>query len=132
MEDMKRRNFIVLSGLGVTALAFSTWYFKFRTPDPQTLMSEPELLSYIWDGATINAIGQQYRSLNPKEDDKAALTALLQVHVTEDMEQTATNFNAQLTTDFKHGNTLMIDGWILSLTEARQCALFSIIEKQAA
>lgn len=125
---MKRRDFVVLTGLGAAGLAFSTWYFKFRVPEPESLLSEPELLSYIWDGATIRSIGEQYRALSIDEDDQKKLTDLLSVHVTDDLEETAANFNIQLATDYEDGRTLMIDGWILSLTEARQCALFSIVE----
>jgi hypothetical protein len=29
--------------------------------------------------------------------------------------------------DFAHGRTVIVDGWILSVTEARQCALFSLL-----
>jgi hypothetical protein len=30
--------------------------------------------------------------------------------------------------DFKTGKIAVIKGWVLSLTEARQCALFSILQ----
>jgi hypothetical protein len=29
--------------------------------------------------------------------------------------------------DFAHGRTVVVDGWVLSVTEARQCALFSLL-----
>jgi hypothetical protein len=29
--------------------------------------------------------------------------------------------------DFEKGRTVVLNGWILSLTEARQCALFSLV-----
>jgi len=28
--------------------------------------------------------------------------------------------------DFETGNTVLVKGWVLSVTEARQCALFSL------
>jgi hypothetical protein len=28
--------------------------------------------------------------------------------------------------DFAAGRTVMLDGWVLAVTEARQCALFSL------
>jgi hypothetical protein len=28
--------------------------------------------------------------------------------------------------DFAAGRTVVVDGWVLSVTEARQCALFSL------
>ena len=30
--------------------------------------------------------------------------------------------------DFRENRTIMIDGWMLSITEARQCALYSLKE----
>jgi hypothetical protein len=32
----------------------------------------------------------------------------------------------QIKNDFGTGNVVIIDGWILAITEARQCALFSL------
>jgi hypothetical protein len=29
--------------------------------------------------------------------------------------------------DFADGHTVLVDGWVLSVTEARQCALFSLL-----
>ena len=30
--------------------------------------------------------------------------------------------------DFEGGNTVIVSGWVLSVTEARQCALFSLTQ----
>jgi hypothetical protein len=38
----------------------------------------------------------------------------------------ATTLDQQIKNDFITGNMVMVDGWILSVTEARQCALFSL------
>jgi hypothetical protein len=29
--------------------------------------------------------------------------------------------------DFAEGRTVLLDGWVLSVTEARQCALYSLL-----
>ena len=34
----------------------------------------------------------------------------------------------KVTEDFNAGNTILIDGWLLSKTEARQCAFLSMSE----
>jgi len=35
--------------------------------------------------------------------------------------------NEQVQLDFARGRTVMLNGWVLSVTEARQCALFSLL-----
>jgi len=34
----------------------------------------------------------------------------------------------QIRDDFGAGRTVVVDGWLLSVTEARQCALYSTLE----
>jgi hypothetical protein len=36
------------------------------------------------------------------------------------------NIEGMIHTDFLTDKTLIINGWVLSVTEARQCALFSL------
>jgi hypothetical protein len=37
------------------------------------------------------------------------------------------SIDRQVTDDFAAGRTAVVDGWVLSVTEARQCALFSLL-----
>jgi len=37
-------------------------------------------------------------------------------------------FNTKTVEDFNTGQTVIINGWVLSRTEARQCALFAILQ----
>ena len=125
---MKRRKFILLSGIGVSAIAISTWYYKFNIPEHHRLLSEPELLSYIWDDTTIIEIGEIYRNKFSDENSESKLIKQL-----SDYESTETTISTevlrqQITDDFSKGNTVMIDGWVISKTEARQCALFSLTQ----
>ena len=122
---MKRRNFVLLTGLGISAVAFPTWYYKYRDLEYDQLLTEPVLLSYIWDGSTINEIGVVYREQFSDENSERELVTLLSNDVSADL--TTTNMlQQQITDDFKAGNTIIISGWVLSKTEARQCALFSL------
>ena len=124
---MKRRKFILLSGLGVSAIAIPTWYYKFNIPEYYQ-PSKPELLSYIWDDTTIIEIGEIYRNQFSDENSESKLVKQLSDY--ESTETSAINevLQQQITTDYNTGNTVMIDGWILSRTEARQCALFSLTQ----
>ncbi len=125
---MKRRNFVILGGLGIIAIAIPTWYFKYRNPEKDQLLSEPELLSHIWDGATISEIGSIYREKFSDENNEQKLVALLLNNASIDDNQNGERLNQQITKDYKTDNTIMIDGWVLSKTEARQCALFSLTQ----
>lgn len=125
---MKRRNFILLSTGGVAALAIPTWYNLYGPFDYNPLLVEPELLSYIWDNNTISEIGQNYRQLFPNENTERRLVSLLTEHISSDSISFNEEVNNQIQEDYKDGRIVMLDGWLLSVTEARQCALFSLTQ----
>lgn len=126
---MKRRQFILWSGLGISAVAIPTWYFKFYTPEYDQLLTEPELLSHIWDGNTIGEIGEAYCKKFPNENSERKLVKLLSDYASADeLTKTIEILRQQITEDYRQKNTVMIGGWVLSKTEARQCALFSLTQ----
>lgn len=125
---MKRRNFVLLTGLGISAIALPTWYYKYRDLKYNQLLAEPELLSHIWDGNTISEIGETYREQFSDENSERQLVTLLSNHVLTDLATITELLRKRIKNDYKTGNTVIIDGWILSKTEARQCALSSTIE----
>lgn len=125
---MKRRKFILLSGLGISAIAIPTWYYKFNIPENHQLLSEPELLSYIWDDTTIIEIGKIYRNQFSNENSESKLVKQLSDYESTETSTITEVLQQQITADYNTGNTVVIDGWILSRTEARQCALFSLTQ----
>jgi len=125
---MKRRNFVLLTGVGISTIALPTWYYNYRDLEYDQLLTEPELLSYIWDGSTISEIGEIYRTQFSGENSERELVTLLSNNVSADLTTTTEMLQQQITDDYKTGNTIMVDGWILSKTEARQCALFSLTQ----
>jgi len=92
-------------------------------------LARPELLAAL-GGAAVRAIGERYRAMSPAEADVAALR-----HAIDDSRPfTARFFGAGnphidelVRDDFAHGRTVVIEGWLLSVTEARQCALYSFL-----
>ena len=124
---MKRKKFILLSGLGISAIAVPTWYFNFCEIEYESSLKNPELLSHLLDNKSIIEIGELYLKQVPNENSERKLVSLLR-------NSTSLNINIddivqqQITNDYKSGETIMIDGWILSKTEARQCALFSLTQ----
>lgn len=123
---MKRTQFILLSGLGIPAIALPTWYFKFYTPEYDKLLTEPELLSHLWDGTTIGDIGKTYRKQFSDENSEGKLVKLLSDFASTESTIPIELLRQQIAEDYHQSNTVMVDGWILSRTEARQCALFSL------
>lgn len=125
---MDRRSFIRLAGattLGVAAAAGCAG----RSPSDARALARPELLVALGD-APVRAIGARYRAMTAGERDADAL---------RDAIVSSRPFRARLVgaasppiaemirDDFEHGRTVLVDGWLLSVTEARQCALYSLL-----
>ncbi|MDH5598629.1 MAG: hypothetical protein OEY34_05870 [Cyclobacteriaceae bacterium] len=122
---MNRRNFL-LGATGAVAISIPVFYFLWqKNVDPG--IAEPRALSLICDTETIHAIGKQYRIQVPDENSTNKLVRLLNPGESPVNEAFLHNLSEKITRDFISGDTIIINGWILSLTEARQCALFSLI-----
>ncbi len=89
----------------------------------------PISLSNKGSNQTLINIGNTYRKLTD-ENNKIYLEELLfEDRVIPDNE-IKNLLKTKVTEDFDNGNTILIDGWLLSITEARQCALLSIAEEK--
>jgi len=124
---MQRRNFILLSAAAVAAVGTSYWYLNYYNQECNSSIVEPKSLSYIWDRDTIISVGTNYRKQLPEENNEKSLIKLLSDNTNDDISAIEV-LKKEIKNDFEKGNTVMINGWILSVTEARQCALFSIIQ----
>jgi hypothetical protein len=124
---MKRRKFIILSGIGATAFTLPSACLKARIPEYDPLLAEPELLSFIWDTETMIAIGNLFRELTPGERSEAELVTALLRERPDEITSALQKINSRVQTDYEENDLVMLEGWILSRTEARQCALLSLI-----
>jgi hypothetical protein len=123
---MDRRSFIRFAGF--TALAFSTADCGAGGVDARSL-AQPELLSALGDGS-IRAIGARYRAMSPAEQDVGALRHSINASrpLTERIFGPRNPRIGELVRDdFARGRTVVVEGWLLSVTEARQCALYSLL-----
>ncbi len=125
---MKRRDFVVLSGTGLTALTIPAACYRFGKPEYDPLLAEPGFLSYIWDTDTMLEIGNLYRGLMPEEDSEANLVSALLGRSTETPVSPQQFLAERVKSDYQDNELVLLDGWILSRTEARQCALLSLIQ----
>lgn len=129
---MKRRTFIFLAAgaAAITILPLVRYKQGKFTPDDPLL--RPEVLARFCDEKEICAIGKSYRSLVPVEDNKKKLEELILTNndgkkeSTESKSAISTLIEEKIRQDFEQGRTVVADGWIISETEARQCALVSI------
>lgn len=87
----------------------------------------------LCDAPTIQKIGEAYRTKVPAESGKEALTERLLEDssgnpLSEKTDNTAIHafLNDKIKQDFEAGRIVTLHGWMLSETEARQCALFSL------
>lgn len=123
---MKRRNFALLTAAGITAVTLPSWVYP-RIPDYNPIVADPEMLSLIWDEDTILAVGKAYQKNNPYENNEHNLVKLLTRNISADADKTPKLLQQRIVQDYKQGKMVMVEGWLLSVTEARQCALFSIL-----
>ena len=134
---MKRRNFIITTAL--SAAAVSLPFMNCTGPDPELdkKISIPEVLSQTYDENTIREIGLAYGKVYPDEYNISTLEGLLKKNtdgkiISASMQKTEINaqLDSQVKNDFAAGQTIVLNGWVLSLTEARQCALYTLISKK--
>jgi hypothetical protein len=131
---MKRRTFILLSGLGISGVGVSLLDLFDVGTSERNLYARPRVLSQLCDSETIKHLGDAYLQLNPPERDKKRLMKKLfgraiNVDTLRDrdipvIEERLENF---IKNDFSNGATVILKGWILSFTEARQCALYTML-----
>lgn len=121
---MKRRDFVILTAAGATAIALPSAYYYFGDVDYDIALTTPESLSLIWDDQTIKSVGAAYLRQVPDEASVRDLVGNLPNSSSAVLEEV-------IRKDFNTGNHVIVDGWILSVTEARQCALASIAEPKS-
>ena len=118
---MKRRQFLQISVAGGVFAFTGTSLLTARSISA----TPPEGLQRLFGNIDqIRKLGDAYLSANPGERDIGALQAL--TVPAEDLRLAADAIG----TDFATGNVVQLDGWILSRTEARHCALYSLLRSE--
>lgn len=127
---MDRSVFLKLSAFTAAAISLS---LQGCSDDEMTVaLSKPGFFSRFADQQTIVDAGTGYLKTVSAENSKRQLVELLKENIDTTVKDNAAIQSAidkKVQYDFDTGNTVTANGWILSLTEARQCALFSLIKK---
>ena len=114
---MQRRTFIEFLGYGAafSAIPFGCSYLSPVTIHPA--WEKPTFLTLIWGLDEIHLAGKSY-SITSNEKSQRELAKGFPESAT-----TSEAIEELIKSDFTSGRTVVVNGWILSVTEARQCAL---------
>ena len=129
---MKRREFIGIAAFGAAGAVLPTARADVTLA---STLAHPRLIEILHDARIVAELGTRYRERVPGEDNADLLTHAILGHTRSDLQapslaESATlraHLDALVRADFAEGRTILLDGWIVSLTEARQCALFSML-----
>ena len=127
---LDRRTFLHLTALGaVTSLSSAAGLTSSGPTYTVSALEQPELLA-LMSAELVRVLGRRYRQVVPNENDVRALRAAIAARIPWTDTLTGSLESAVLSLiqrDFAEGRTVVLDGWILSVTEARQCALHSLL-----
>jgi hypothetical protein len=130
---MQRRQFIELTAMGGTVILVTGMSCNRRQPVSHDILGKPEELAQICDLKTLKEIGMAYRGQTGSEMDADKLANLLltdssgnPVSSESDQSFIQSLMREKIEHDFETGNIVIVKGWILSVTEARQCALLFV------
>jgi hypothetical protein len=121
---MDRRRFVQVASAGMVA-ALTSWGCA-DNPEHVRELARPALLEMLGPERT-REIGTAYRAAAPQESTAAALrSAIYSSRSGWFALRSNRSIDAQVHDDFETGRTVLVSGWVLSQTEARQCALYSL------
>jgi hypothetical protein len=121
---MDRRRFLEVTAAGIVA-AVTSWGCA-DNPEHVRDLAQPDVLEMFGPERT-REIGTRYRSAFPQESTAAALRSAISSSRRRGFARRfSRSIDAQVHDDFEDGRTVLVGGWVLSQTEARQCALYSL------
>lgn len=120
--------------MGLAAMAIPLLDCTSRNRGIKKNLIPPSFLSRICDAKTIREIGKNYNMRFPARAREDSLVDLLLTEKTghelsrqSGETETGSFLEKKVQKDFNTGNTVVMNGWVLSVTEAQQAALFSIL-----
>lgn len=128
---MKRREFLGLTATGAAGLILPAAAGG-RGTEATTLsmLAATQLLAVVHDARIVAEIGRRYRELVPAENDVAGLAGAILNDVEPGADQALPErLDACIRRDFAGGRIVTLDGWVVAVTEARQCALYSLVAR---
>lgn len=124
---LDRRRFLQLTAAGIVVSVTSSACAGDSDDDARPV-ELPQLLGML-GGERVRELGAHYRAAVPNENSAAALRAAISDAGRRRLRlpwMRRPSMEQQVQDDFAAGRTVLVQGWVLSATEARQCALFSL------
>jgi hypothetical protein len=120
--ELNRRRFLQVGALGVVAAVIQTC----REERARSL-DEPALIATLGP-ERVTQLGVRYRAQTPGENSGDTLRSAIER--SRGSKLLAKSIDDVVEDDFANGRTVLVDGWVLSVTEARQAALLSISHRE--
>ena len=130
---MNRKKFLIISALAVAAISVPVAIkLNHRRKVRDKPLEQPRILGNFCNEKDIQEIGVAYRKENPNESQEQQLIELLLENDAGKKINSSDNsavsdwLDQKTLQEFKSDKTIVVAGWVISVTEARQCALFSL------
>ncbi len=127
---MKRRVFITAASIITVGLPVA--YYIGKQKNQTNPLITPEFLLNFCDERVLNDIGTAYMLQTPAENEKEKLVNLILTDAkgsklnSSEWQNVKEHVNQKIHEEFTDNKTIILKGWIITITEARQCALFSL------
>jgi hypothetical protein len=124
---LDRRRFLQITAAGVVA-TLTTSALAGEVGFDASALERPELLTMLGP-ERVRELGIRYRAAKPSERTASSLRAAISKGEPGTLGlrwSSRGSIEKKIQDDFAAGQTVLVDGWVLSVTEARQCALFSL------
>lgn len=116
--NLDRRRFLQVTAIGVIAALAE----PACVDDRGDAIDRQQLLDLLGP-ERVRELGTHYRAATPNESTADSLRAAIRSRPASLFPLPASR---RIRDDFESGRTVLVDGWVLSVTEARQAALFSL------
>jgi hypothetical protein len=130
---MNRRDFLFYAAAGSAALSLPAATLTGASSRRLTPLARPRTIQTIGRAPLVYRLGRTYRARWPDENDPNVLASAIRGEdpASASSPVAGSDLDAQIDRriqqDFEAGRTVQLEGWILSVTEVRQCALYSIL-----
>lgn len=135
---MKRGTFLISTAAAAGAIiSFPFVYKAWITDRYEDPLADPEVLLCILNDETCLYLGYKYLELNPAESSDKILRKKMHAADSRAVANSLghstveKNIRQNIIREFAHSEMVLIDGWMLSHTEARQCALFYLNQQNS-
>ena len=120
--NLDRRRFLQVSAVGVAAAIVQGCSDERDHP-----LDQPLLIATLGPERVVQ-LGVRYRAQTPTENTAESLRAAIEKGRASRL--LTKSINDVVHDDFENGRTVLVDGWVLSVTEARQAALLSLSHRE--